>query len=82
MCGYVAYHNVIYLYSAQQLLKILTLAGIRTRQAICPLRKELWLAGCLGVEPRVTGSLWLRASMIGGCGSCPFLVILCHLPYN
>jgi hypothetical protein len=40
----------------------LTLAGIRTRQAICPLRKELWLAGCLGVEPREMGSLWLRAS--------------------
>jgi hypothetical protein len=43
-------------------LGLLTLAGIRTRQAICPLRKELWLAGCLGVEPREMGSLWLRAS--------------------
>jgi hypothetical protein len=42
-------------------LGLLTLAGIRTRQAICPLRKELWLAGCLGVEPRGMGSLWLRA---------------------
>jgi hypothetical protein len=28
------------------------------------------------------GSLWLRASMIGGCGPCPFLVIPWHLPYN
>jgi hypothetical protein len=42
-------------------LGLLTLAGIRTRQEICPLRKELWLAGCLGVEPREMGSLWLRA---------------------
>jgi hypothetical protein len=42
-------------------LGLLTLAGIRTRQAICPLRKELWLAGCLRVEPREMGSLWLRA---------------------
>jgi hypothetical protein len=41
-------------------LGLLTLAGIRTRQAICPLRKELWLAGCLGAEPREMGSLWLR----------------------
>jgi hypothetical protein len=43
-------------------LRLLTLAGTRTGQAICPLRKELWLAGCLGVEPREMGSLWLRAS--------------------
>jgi hypothetical protein len=28
-------------------LGLLTLAGIPTRQAICPVRKELWLAGCL-----------------------------------
>jgi hypothetical protein len=63
-------------------LGLFTLAGIRTRQAICPLRKELWLAGCLGVEPREMGSLWLRASMIGGCGPCPFLIIPWHLPYN
>jgi hypothetical protein len=42
-------------------LLLLTLAGIRTSQAICPLRKELWLAGCLRVEPREMGSLWLRA---------------------
>jgi hypothetical protein len=64
-------------------LGLLTLAGIRTRQAICSLRKEIWLAGCLGVEPREMGSLWLRASMIGGCGPCPFfLVIPWHLPYN
>jgi hypothetical protein len=27
-------------------------------------------------------SFWLRASMIGGCGPCPFLVIPWHLPYN
>jgi hypothetical protein len=53
-------------------LVLLTLAGIRTRQAICPLQKELWLAGCLGVEPRQMESLWLRASMIRGCGPCPF----------
>jgi hypothetical protein len=31
-------------------LGLLTLVRIRTRQAICPLRIELWLAGCLGVE--------------------------------
>jgi hypothetical protein len=42
-------------------LGLLTLAGIRTRQAICPLREELCLAGCLGVEPREMGSIWLRA---------------------
>jgi hypothetical protein len=27
-------------------------------------------------------SFWLRASMIGGCGPCPFLVIPWHLPYR
>jgi hypothetical protein len=42
-------------------LGLLTLAGIWTRQAICPLQNELWLPGCLGVEPREMGSLWLRA---------------------
>jgi hypothetical protein len=41
--------------------ELLTLAGIRTRHAICPLRKELWLAGCLGVEHKEMESLWLRA---------------------
>jgi hypothetical protein len=46
-------------------LGLLTLAGVRNRQAICPLRKELWLAGYLGVEPREMGSLWLRALTLG-----------------
>jgi hypothetical protein len=49
-------------------LRALTLAGIRTRQAIWPLRKELWLAGCLGVEPSEMGSLWLRAGATLGGG--------------
>jgi hypothetical protein len=41
--------------------------GNTDRQAICPLRKELWLAGCLGVEPREMGSIWLRAwATLGG----------------
>jgi hypothetical protein len=42
-------------------LGLLTLAGIRTRQTICTIQKELRLAGCLRVEPRGMGSLWLRA---------------------
>jgi hypothetical protein len=29
--------------------------GKSTRQTICPLRKDLWLCGCLGVEPRRDG---------------------------
>jgi hypothetical protein len=46
--------------------------------------KEFWLDGCLGFEPRVMGSLllkasttwgksfWLSASIIGVNGPCPF----------
>jgi hypothetical protein len=34
---------------------LLPLAGTLTSQAICTLRKELWLDGCLGVEPRRDG---------------------------
>jgi hypothetical protein len=30
------------------------------------LRKELWLDGCLGVEPRRMGLLWLKASATWG----------------
>jgi hypothetical protein len=41
---------------------LLPLAGTYIRQAICPLRKELWRNGYLGVEPRRMGSLWLKAS--------------------
>jgi hypothetical protein len=29
--------------------------GRPSHQATCPLRKELWLVGCLGVEPRSVG---------------------------
>jgi hypothetical protein len=36
------------------------------RQAFCPLRKELWLDGCLGVEPRGMRCLWLKASATWG----------------
>jgi hypothetical protein len=43
------------------------------RLAIFPLQKEFWLNGWLGYEPRGTGWLLLKASMIGGGGPCPFL---------
>jgi hypothetical protein len=66
---------------------LLPLAGTWTRQAVCPLRKELWLDGCLGVEPRGMESLWLkssatcrvvfwpRASLIEGGAPWPFFSI-------
>jgi hypothetical protein len=45
---------------------LLLLAGTWTRQAICPLRKDLCSDGCLAVEPRRMGSLLLKVSAIGG----------------
>jgi hypothetical protein len=33
----------------------LQLVGGWSYQAHCPLRKELWLDGCLGIEPREGG---------------------------
>jgi hypothetical protein len=69
--------------------------GWWSHQAICTFRKELWLGGCLGVEPRRGGialawqplrlsgeSFWLKASMIGVGGPCPFWIISWHFPYN
>jgi hypothetical protein len=47
-------------------LGLLTLEGIRIREAICPLRKELWLAGYLGVEPRDGIALVEGQSDFGG----------------
>jgi hypothetical protein len=59
------------------------------RQTICPLRKELWLNGYLGVEPRGIGSLWMKATVtfLGGsiireAGRAAFSVIPWHFPYN
>jgi hypothetical protein len=43
-----------------------------TRQAICPLRKELCLEGYLGVEPRGMGSLGWRPPWLGEAGRAPF----------
>jgi hypothetical protein len=42
--------------------ELLPLARRRTRQTIRLLRKELWLDGCLGVEPRQMESLWMNVS--------------------
>jgi hypothetical protein len=44
----------------------LLLAGTWTRQAICSLRKELWLDGCLEVEPREMGPLCFKVSATWG----------------
>jgi hypothetical protein len=61
--GYAYFNGFVVLAEGLEMFRLglLTLAGTRTCQAICPLRKELWLAGYLGVEPREMGSLWLRA---------------------
>jgi hypothetical protein len=45
--------------------------GKLIRWAICPLRKRLWLDGCLvGVEPRGMRSLYQKASATWGGGAC------------
>jgi hypothetical protein len=55
-----------------------------SHQAICPLLREHWLKGCLGVEPRRVGitlaeglydfggKFWQKAAMIWAGGPCPF----------
>jgi hypothetical protein len=66
-------------------LRAIATGGRGSHQAICPLKKELWLDGCLRVEPRKLGSLWLKASVTSGriilveglhdwgvVGPCPF----------
>jgi hypothetical protein len=66
------------LLSSLNIFRLLLLGGGLTPQAICPLRRELWLDGCLGIEPRRDGfalpedlcnlraeSFRLRASIIG-----------------
>jgi hypothetical protein len=64
-------------------LGVIATDGRMIHQAICPLQKEIWLDGCLGVEPRrvwitladvLLGgeSFWLKGSMIGVGEPCTF----------